>query len=82
MTKYLMETGEVIDAAKDCDCLFHENIPHWIYEDELWRERNSLKLDGCKHFEYEKEEKWRLMYKAWFMKMNGIVEIFDDCDVI
>ena len=82
MSKYLLGTGEIVDTKKECDCLIHGNKPHWLYMDEVWKDRNTLKLDSNKFFEYATEEKLRLQFKSWYMKMNNIVEIYDDQDII
>jgi len=83
MTKYLLETGNVIDAKVECDCLIHGNIPHWLYMDEVWRDRNNLLLDDFSRFKiFERQEQLRIQYRKWYMDQFGIVEILDDKDVI
>ena len=42
MIKYRMNTGNVVDAEIDCECMFHENLPHWLYADQTWKDRNTL----------------------------------------
>jgi hypothetical protein len=77
MTKYLLSNGSEIDAEKDCECTFH-NEPHWLYEDKIWKDRNTLMLDNKNFLGYAKEEQYRLQYKAWYMSSHGIEEIIRD----
>ena len=77
MTKYMLTDGSIVEAEKDCECMFHEE-PHWLYEDRIWKDRNTFMLDDMNFRGYAKEEEMRLMYKSWFMKTHNIQEIFSD----
>ena len=78
MIKYRLRNGKVIDAEIDCECLFHEDLPHWLYADQTWKDKNTLMLDNKNFLGYAKEEQYRLQYKAYYMTSHGIEEIIRD----
>lgn len=76
MAKFKLKDGSIIEAVKDCECLFHEG-PHWLHMDEIWREknRNILANGGLSAvLAYPREEFRRLESKNREMDALGIVE--------
>ena len=72
--KFILKTGEIIEAKKDCECVTHDG-PHWIHMDNIHKQSNWKLYDDKNTFGYAKEELARLKEKKYQMDSRGIVQI-------
>jgi TusA-related sulfurtransferase len=69
-----LESGEVIELVKDCECCTHSG-PHWLHMNDLWKHRNSELLQQGSLQGHIEEELRRLAEKEHELVSRGIVEI-------
>lgn len=72
--KFVLASGELIEAKQDCACRHTHPGPHWVYIDDLWRTKNKKLLPNNPRG-FIHEELARLKEKQFVMERHGIVEV-------